>query len=131
MGAAFGVALSRLSSAPKPPPGIKWDRIMTIQLLEELLEVFMLFVLWIIKCTPFAIISLIAAAIGAQTDIGEVMKQLGYLVAAVVIGQVTQFLIVYCGLYFAFIRKNPLRYYSGMIPAFTSACCCVYFAAYL
>lgn len=37
----------------------------------------MLFILWIIKITPFAIISLIAAAIGRQNDIGHVMEQLG------------------------------------------------------
>jgi hypothetical protein len=36
-----------------------------------------LFIGWIIKITPFAIISLIAAAIGEQNDIGAVMEQLG------------------------------------------------------
>ena len=37
----------------------------------------MLFIGWIIKITPFANISLIAAAIGEQNDIGAVMEQLG------------------------------------------------------
>lgn len=85
------------------------------------MEVFMLFIFWIIKCTPFAIISLIAKAIGGESDLGQVMEQLGYLIAAIVVGLVCQFTIVYCGLYLTFIRKNPLPYYKAGIPAFTMA----------
>ena len=68
------------------PPDVSWDMILTIQVLEEVMQVFMKFVTWIVKCTPFAIISLIAAAVGAQTNLGEVFSQLGYLVIAIFAG---------------------------------------------
>ena len=115
----FGVALYRL--AKKTPAGIKWDRILTIQLFEELMEVFMLFVLWIVQITPVAIISLIAKAIGSQSDLGEIMKSLGYMLAAIFLGLILQFAVVYCGLYLLFLKKNPLQYYKKAIPAFTMA----------
>ena len=62
----FFAALVQLSN--EMPPDVNWDMILTIQVIEEVLQVFMKFVMWIVKCTPFAIISLSAAAIGAQTN---------------------------------------------------------------
>ena len=115
----FGVALYRL--AKKTPAGIKWDRILTIQLFEELMEVFMLFILWIVQATPVAIISLIAKAIGSQSDSKETMKSLTYMLAAFYFGLFLQFTVVYCGLYLLFLKKNPLQYYKKAIPAFTMA----------
>jgi len=119
LGAAFGVALTRLTQ--KMPSDMNWDRVLTIQVLEELLQVFMLFVVWIIKCTPFAVVSLIASAIGAQSDITQVMTQIGYLVAAISIGMVMQVIVVYFGGYLILIRQNPIIYFKKMIPAYTLA----------
>jgi Na+/H+-dicarboxylate symporter len=99
------------------PPDVNWDMILTIQVLEEVMQVFMKFITWIIKCTPFAIISLIAAAIGAQTNLGEIFTQLGVLVTAICVGLLTQFLLVYCGFYLGFVRKNPFKYYKHTVPA--------------
>ena len=103
------------------PSDVNWDRVLTIQVLEELLQVFMLFVVWIIKCTPFAVVSLIASAIGAQSDITQVMTQIGYLVAAISVGMVMQVIVVYFGGYLVFIRQNPINYFKKMIPAYTLA----------
>ena len=83
-----------------------------VQVLEELMEVFMFFIFWIIKVTPFAIISLIANAIGQQDDIWQVFKQLGYLVAATCIGFALQVVIVYICLYYMMVRSNPFTYLS-------------------
>ena len=99
------------------PPDVSWDMILTIQVLEEVMQVFMKFVTWIVKCTPFAIISLIAAAVGAQTNLGEVFSQLGYLVMAVFAGLLIQIFLFYTGLYLGFVRKNPFRYFRHLIPA--------------
>lgn len=115
LGAGFGVALVQLSN--EMPPDVNWDMILTIQVLEEVMQVFMKFITWIIKCTPFAIISLIAAAIGAQTNIGEIFAQLGVLFAAVCVGLLMQFFLVYCGFYLGFVRKNPFKYYKHTVPA--------------
>ena len=71
--------------------------------------------------TPFAVASLIAGAIGEQSDLGEIFTQLGWLVTATVVGLVTQFTVVYCGLYTGFIRSNPFKYYAQMIPAYATA----------
>ena len=110
---------------------MNWDRILFIQVLEELLQVFMIFVGWIIKCTPFAIISLIAAAIGGQSDISEIMTQIGYLLAAIMVGLLIQLIVVYCGMYAFFVRKNPIPYLKQMVPAFTMAFACASSAATL
>ena len=106
---------------PVVPSDVNWDRVVTIQVLEELLQVFMLFVVWIIKCTPFAVVSLIASSIGAQSDITQVMTQIGYLVAAISVGMVMQVIVVYFGGYVVFIRQNPIIYFKKMIPAYTLA----------
>jgi len=71
--------------------------------------------------TPFAVASLIAGAIGQQSDLTEVFTQLGWLVTATAVGLVTQFSVVYCGLYIGFLRSNPFKYYAQMIPAYATA----------
>ena len=105
LGAAFGVALVQLEK--EMPPEVNWDMIVTIQVLEEMMQVFMKIIIWIVKLTPFALVSLIAAAVGAQTDVGEVFQQIGYLVAAVCVGLLLQYLMVYCSIYAIALRKNP------------------------
>ncbi|KAL7545878.1 hypothetical protein ACHAWF_009223 [Thalassiosira exigua] len=119
LAAAFGIALTQLSK--EMPAGVKWERILIIQVLEELMQVFMMFVKWVIKITPFAIISLIAKAIGGHSDLAGVMEQIGYLVAAVLCGMILQFLVAYIGSYLLIIRKNPLIYFRHMIPAWSVA----------
>jgi len=103
------------------PPEVKWDKILTIQVIEEVMQVFVKFVNWIIKLTPFGIMSLIAAAVGAQTDLAEVFSQIGVLIAAILVGLLIQISVVYSGLYTLFVRKNPLKYYKHLIPAWMMA----------
>mmetsp|Transcript_16321 Transcript_16321/g.35516 ORF Transcript_16321/g.35516 Transcript_16321/m.35516 type:complete len:596 (-) Transcript_16321:332-2119(-) len=115
LGAGFGVALNQL--AKKMPPGVNWDKVLLIQILEELMQVFMFFIHWIIRCTPFAIISLIAKAIGQQNDIGSVFEQLGYLVAATVVALAVQVSVIYPSLYTLAVKANPFAYLKQMVPA--------------
>jgi Na+/H+-dicarboxylate symporter len=68
-----------------------------------------------------AIISLIAKAIGSQSDSKESMKSLTYMLAAFFFGLFLQFTVVYCGLYLLFLKKNPLHYFMKAIPTFTMA----------
>jgi len=60
----FGIALNKIQK--QTPQGIEWDRILCVQLMEELNEIFILFIGWIVNWTPLAIISLIASAIGTS-----------------------------------------------------------------
>ena len=84
---------------------------------------------WIIMVTPFAVFSLIAAAVGAQADLGGTFENVAYLVLACCFGFIMQFLIVH-GLIFYFVTKlNPLWYFKHIIPAQTMAFACASSAA--
>jgi len=119
LAAGVGIALVKLER--NTPPNVKWTSILTIQIIEELAIVFMMFVGVIIKITPFAIISLIASAIGNQTNLAQVFSDLGFLIAAIVVGMLCQFVFVYHSLYFGFIRKNPVKFYKQLVPAYSMA----------
>lgn len=97
--------------------------------LDELLEVFVMFINWIIMLTPFAVISLIAAAVGNEENLGEAFGNVGYLILAVIFGMILHIVFVFCGFYFMFTRKNPLGYLKFMIPAQTMAFSCASSAA--
>jgi Na+/H+-dicarboxylate symporter len=79
--------------------------------------------------TPFAVFSLIAAAVGGQADLGNTFENVAYLVLACCFGFVMQFLIVH-GLIFGLITKsNPLGYFKYIVPAQTMAFACASSAA--
>jgi Na+/H+-dicarboxylate symporter len=115
LGAAFGIALTRPGT--HPPKGVKWTQILIVQLLEELMHIFMMFVNWIIWCAPFCILSLVSSAIGKQTDMTIVLQTLGWLMASFFTAALAQVLLCYCGLYFGFLRENPFKYYISLIEA--------------
>ncbi|KAG7359467.1 sodium:dicarboxylate symporter [Nitzschia inconspicua] len=119
----FGVALSRVVLHAKG----KQSHLMGI--LNESDSVFQLITLWIIFLTPFAVCSLIAAAIGRQSDLGNMFKNIGYLVGASLLGWGFQVLFVYIGFYFLMTRRNPLSYLAKMVPAMTMAFACASSAA--
>jgi Na+/H+-dicarboxylate symporter len=127
--AAFGVALSQL--ADKPPKGAKWSQIFIVQILEELMNICMKFVGWIIWCAPPCILSLIAAAIGKQSEMGQVLQTIGWLFVSLIVGLLAQVLVVYCGLYYFYQRSNPFDYFKHMIEAMTLAFACASSAATL
>jgi Na+/H+-dicarboxylate symporter len=126
---AFGVALSRL--AAHPPKGVKWNQILTVQVLEELMTICMMFVHWVIWCAPLCIFSLVSVAIGGQSDLGTVLQTIGWLFASFIVGILCQFFIVYCGLYYYFRRSNPFDYFKHIIEAMTLAFACASSAATL
>jgi Na+/H+-dicarboxylate symporter len=129
LAAAFGVALSRL--AANPPKGVKWTQVLIVQVLEELMSICMMFVHWIIWCAPPCILSLVAVAIGGQSELGTVLETIGWLFVSFMIGILCQFFIVYCGLYYLFRRSNPFDYFKHIIEAMTLAFACASSAATL
>lgn len=79
--------------------------------------------------TPFAVFSLIAAAVGGQADLGNTFENVAYLVLACCFGFAMQFLIVH-GLIFGLVTKsNPLGYFKYIVPAQTMAFACASSAA--
>lgn len=85
------------------------------------MQIFMKFVHWIILCAPFCILSLVATAIGSQSDMGQVVETLGWLFASFVVGSIAHVTFVYCGLYLYFFRSNPLTYFTSLVEALTLA----------
>jgi Na+/H+-dicarboxylate symporter len=119
LGTAFGIALTSLGN--NPPKGVKWTQILIVQLLEELMHIFMMFVNWIIFVAPICILSLVASAIGKQSDMTIVLETLSWLMASFFTAAAMQVVFCYMGLYFAFLRQNPLKYYASLIEALVLA----------
>lgn len=77
-------------------------------------------------------LSLIANAIGSQDDLSGAFSNVGYLIAANLVGFVAHFLITDVGFfYFASGGMNVLEYLKNIIPAQTTALACASSAATL
>jgi len=70
----------------------------------ELDKCFLTIINWIISITPFAVLSLIAAAVGSQDDIVDAFANVGFLVLSCVFGFFLQFLIVHVCLFYFVTR---------------------------
>ncbi|KAL3905487.1 MAG: hypothetical protein SGILL_009659 [Bacillariaceae sp.] len=111
----FGVALSRVVLNAKGKESY------LMGFLNEADNCFQLIVLWIIFITPFAVCSLIAKAIGGQTDLGNMFKNIGFLVASSCVAWLLQVFFVYIGFYALMTRRNPFKYLAKIVPAQTMA----------
>jgi len=87
--------------------------------LSALTEVFAQLLRMVTLCTPVAVFSLIAAALGEirQDELGNQFKDIGFFVTACLIGSLMQTCIVYPVLYFAITRQSPFHYMSFLFPA--------------
>ena len=80
-----------------------------------------MFINWIIFVAPICILSLVASAIGKQSDMSIVLETLSWLMASFFTAAAMQVVFCYCGIYFAFLRQNPLKYYASLIEALVLA----------
>lgn len=85
------------------------------------MQVFMMFVHWIIWCAPICILSLVAKVIGSQSDMQIVLQTLGWLFISFIIACLAQVMLTYCGLYIYFLLSNPFKYFYYIIEAMTLA----------
>ena len=60
---------------------------------------------------------MVAAAIGAETDLGALFTNMGLLMACILSCYITHFLLTYCGGYYVLTRRNPFAYMSHLGPA--------------
>jgi Na+/H+-dicarboxylate symporter len=102
-----------------------------LNVLKETEAILVRMIMWIITLTPFAVFSLIAAAIGSQTDLAKEFSNVGLLLAATITGFIIHIIIVDIGLLFFFTRENPFTYLKFLIPAQTTAFACASSAATL
>mmetsp|Transcript_28661 Transcript_28661/g.51888 ORF Transcript_28661/g.51888 Transcript_28661/m.51888 type:complete len:243 (+) Transcript_28661:512-1240(+) len=79
---------------------------MVMRLFRELDKCFILLINWVILATPFAVFSLIAKAIGANSNLQENFKNVGYLVAATIVAMILQYALVYLGAFWLLTRWN-------------------------
>ncbi|TMW57615.1 hypothetical protein Poli38472_003540 [Pythium oligandrum] len=103
----FGVAISML---PR-------DMTIIANFFREINMVFMTMIKWIISCTPFAIISLLASSIMGQSDLGVLVGDVGLYVACVLCSLVVHTYIFYPLLLRAFVKCNPYAWIRKMARA--------------
>lgn len=117
----FGIAAQSLRTAPKT----------LIDFLNEVNDILVKIIQWIILLTPLAVFSLIAGAIGGQSDLETVFSDVGVLIFASVTSFAIHVLIVYPSLFFIVVRRNPYAYLRHIIPAQVFAFACASSAATL
>jgi Na+/H+-dicarboxylate symporter len=74
---------------------------------------------------------LIANAIGSQEDLAGAFSNVGYLIAANLVGYTTHFFFTDVFLHYLLTRKNPFTYLKHIVPAQTTALACASSAATL
>lgn len=78
-------------------------------------EIIMKMVKGILWITPVGLCSIIAGKIMIVADIAVVMSQLGWLILTVILGVLFYQFVVLQLVYFLVVRKNPFKYYLGVI----------------
>jgi Na+/H+-dicarboxylate symporter len=119
----FGVALSRVLYKKGE------DKSSLMPFLKEIDSILLMLINWIITITPFAVLSLIASAVGGQEDLIDSFANVGYLVLACVFGFAMQFLVVHVIIYYLVTKTNPFAYLKCILPAQTMAFACASSAA--
>merc|ERR1712003_96493 len=104
----FGAALS---------PELGRDGSKLMEILREMDRVFQRVIRWIIFLTPFAVLSLIGAAIGKQDDLKSMFSNIGLLMASSCVAWGLQVFFVYIGLFALLTRSNPFTYLKHIVPA--------------
>ncbi|KAJ8920324.1 hypothetical protein NQ315_011986 [Exocentrus adspersus] len=101
----FGTILGTLGSKGK----------IVIEFFSVIFDVVMKMVTGVIWLTPVGISSVIAGKILSVTDIALVMSQLGWFIATVILGVFLYQLIVMQLIYLVFVKRNPFKYYLGLV----------------
>lgn len=124
MALVFGVAVYKVNSeGGVNRPGV------IMALFRELEKALMKIINGILIFTPFAVLSLIATAVGKQSNIGDALTNVGLLVATALTAFLAHFFIVYCGLFMLVTKSNPLEYLKNLVPAQVFAFACASSAA--
>merc|ERR1711983_221452 len=104
----FGAALSR---------ELGQDGSKLMEILKEMDKVFQRVIHWIIFLTPFGVLSLVASAIGKQSDLGSMFTNIGLLMGASMVAWGLQVIFIYIGPFALLTRSNPFTYLKHIVPA--------------
>ncbi|XP_052869828.1 excitatory amino acid transporter isoform X1 [Anopheles cruzii] len=86
-----------------------------VQFFSAIFEVIMKMVTGVMWLTPVGISSLIAGKILSVNDIAFVMTQLAWFIFTIALGVFLYQWIILQAIYFVFLRKNPFKFYLGLI----------------
>jgi len=84
---------------------------------------------WIILITPFAVLSLIASAVGSQNNLADSFSNVAWLCIAVMAGMFVHVFVVYTSIFYYVTGDNPLGYFRFILPAQATAFACASSAA--
>ncbi|XP_072534307.1 neutral amino acid transporter A [Salminus brasiliensis] len=107
----FGVALRKLGSEGEE----------LIRFFNAFNEATMVLVSWIMWYVPVGIMFLVGSKIVEMEDVVLLVTSLGKYIFASILGHIIHGGIILPLIYFAFTRKNPFSFLSGLITPFTTA----------
>lgn len=133
-GIVFGIALAiQIAEEGRKYHEGKGEAAAPVQVLLNVLKeteaILVRMIMWIIVLTPYAVFSLISAAVGAQTDLAKEFSNVAFLLIATIVGFIIHICIVDIGLLAFFTKQNPFGYLKYIIPAQTTAFACASSAA--
>ncbi|XP_060803926.1 excitatory amino acid transporter [Amyelois transitella] len=85
-----------------------------IDFFQAIFEVIMKMVTGVMWFTPVGVSSVIAGKILGVSNVAQVMSQLAWFIATVAVGVFFYQLVVMQLIYFAFLKKNPYKFYWGL-----------------
>lgn len=88
---------------------------------HELNGMFIMMLSWVIALTPLAVLSLVAGALGENSDLSSVFADIGVLVLTTLIAFAIHYFVFLPSLFFFYVRQNPFRYMAKLVPAQTFA----------
>ncbi|ODM91337.1 Excitatory amino acid transporter 2 [Orchesella cincta] len=103
----FGTFMSILEEKAKPLRDV-------IQAVDEVNMKTISSLIWL---TPFGVASLICIKVIEIEDMGQLMSSLAMFIITVFVGITIYQIIGMQLLYFIFLRKNPFKFYTGVLPA--------------
>ncbi|TMW66991.1 hypothetical protein Poli38472_012107 [Pythium oligandrum] len=103
----FGVAIALL---PK-------EMTIIANVFREFVEIFMKMIGWVISCTPFAVISLLASSVASQEDLGVLVSDVGVFVGVVLLALAVHTFLFYPLVLRMFVPGNPFAWIQQMIRA--------------
>ncbi|XP_050094164.1 excitatory amino acid transporter [Anopheles aquasalis] len=86
-----------------------------VQFFSAIFEVIMRMVTGVMWLTPIGISSLIAGKILSVEDIAFVMTQLAWFIFTIALGVLLYQWLILQAIYFVFLRKNPFKFYLGLV----------------
>eukprot|EP00980_Cylindrotheca_fusiformis_P025894 scaffold14836_cov134-Cylindrotheca_fusiformis.AAC.6 len=121
MGAALSTSLHKKK--------METEESVFISFLKEVDGILITLIHWIILFTPFAVLSLIASAVGTQTNLADSFSNVGFLCISVMAGMAVHVFCVYTGIFYFITRDNPFGFLKFVLPAQTTAFACASSAA--